>query len=530
MMDCPEMERDSLREQAGMFRTIIENTFDLVSLIDVQGRYIYCNPAYTRTLGYPAEEMVGRSAFAIVHPDERGKAEALFQEGLDSGQVSSAYTRLRLICRDGTVKVVDHRARLITDPGARCKQILLIASDVTGLAWAQEERKRLEEQLRQSHKLESVGRLAGGVAHDFNNMLGVILGHVEMALESVGENHELYPDLEEIQKAALRSAELTRQLLAFARKQTISPRILDVNQTIAGMLKMLRRLIGENVELVWKPGTDLWPVYLDPVQLDQILANLAVNARDAIGEVGELILQTGNIALDETYCRDNPQCLAGDYVLISVSDTGCGMSPEILEHVFEPFFSTKQQGQGTGLGLATVYGIVHQNHGYITVYSELNLGTTFNIYLPRHSDEAALAQSKASTAQCRGDETILLVEDELSVLNLGQTILERLGYRVLTAASPAQALTVAQETSDRIDLLISDIVMPAMNGRQLFERLRCDHPRLTCLLMSGYGPDLIPGSVMIDAGEPYLQKPFSVQDLVVRVRRILDDRQKVEDG
>ncbi len=513
----------ALWESESMFRSITENTFALVSLLDLDGYYIYCNPSYSHTLGYPVEELVGKSSFSVVHPDEQEMAARFMAEKLAAGE-QSTYIRLRLICRDGSVKVVDHRAKLLVDPDKRPIKILLLASDVTDLTKSEAEQRRLEEQLRQANKMESVGRLAGGVAHDFNNMLGVILGHAEMALEQIDVSHDLYQDLEEIQKAALRSADLTRQLLAFARKQTINPKIVDLNQTIGGMLKMLKRLVGENVELSWKPAASLWLVFMDPTQMVQILTNLAANARDAIGNAGEWILQTTNIALDEAFCRNNPQCLPGEYVLLSVSDTGCGMNEEMIQHVFEPFFTTKALGKGTGLGLATIYGIVKQNRGFITVYSEPDLGTTFSIYLPRYNKMAVREKSPEKGPLSGGRETILFVEDEDAFLKLGQAILERLGYSVLVAASPQEALITAKEWGRRIDLLVTDVIMPGMNGRQLYEALVLGNPGLLCLFISGYGSDVISRFGVVHDRDEYLQKPFAVQDLADMVRRILDAR------
>ena len=312
--------------------------------------------------------------------------------------------------------------------------------------------------------MESVGRLAGGVAHDFNNMLGVIIGRAEMALGQ-DVSTDVQHDLKEILNAGQRSADLTRQLLAFARKQTAAPKILDLNDTISGMLKMLKRLIGEDIELSWVPGSDLWKVKIDPSQVDQILANLAVNARDAISGVGAITLKAENVVVDDSDRAETPELIPGEYVLLTVSDTGEGMSQEVREKIFEPFFTTKELGKGTGLGLSTVYGIVKQNDGFIHVASEPGKGTTFKIYLPRFEDETAQVPSEEVTGKRpTGTETILLVEDDEAILSLSKMILENLGYTVLAAQTPGHAIHLVEEHPGDIHLLITDVVMPEMNG------------------------------------------------------------------
>jgi signal transduction histidine kinase len=376
---------------------------------------------------------------------------------------------------------------------------------------AHAEREKLQAQLTQAQKMESVGRLAGGVAHDFNNMLQAILGNAALALEDLPPGSPARESLEEIEKSAQRSADLTRQLLAFARKQTIAPRVLDLNETVAGMLKMLRRLIGEDIELAWRPGAKLWPVKMDPSQIDQVLANLCVNARDAIGGVGQVIIETANTTFDDTYVDTHPEVAAGDYVLLAVSDTGKGMDAATRAHLFEPFFTTKEQGKGTGLGLATVFGIVKQNRGVISVYSEPGQGTTFKIYLPRAGAAAPRVAPDAARQSPRGVETVLLVEDEEQVLNLGRRLLELQGYTVLVATSP----------EGPIHLLITDVVMPGMNGRQLCERIHASRPELKCLYMSGYTADVIGHHGVLDAGVAFLQKPFTVRSLAEKVREVL---------
>lgn len=385
------------------------------------------------------------------------------------------------------------------------------------------ERKKMEEQLRQSQKIEAVGQLAGSIAHDFNNMLGVILGHTEMALEKIDPTESLFTGLRAVQQAAERSAALTRQLLAFARKQTIAPKVIDLNETVAGMLKMLHRLIGENIDLLWKPGGNHHPVKVDPSQIDQILANLCVNARDAIAGVGKITIETNVISFDEAYCAEHVGFRPGEYIHLAVSDDGCGMDRETLDHIFEPFFTTKEQGKGTGLGLASVYGAVKQNNGFINVYSEPSLGTTVRIYLPRYTAKSANVSEEAPDHPAEpGNETILLVEDELEILKMTTMMLGMLGYTVVAASTPREAIRLAHENSDRIDLLMTDVVMPEMNGRDLAGNLLNRYPGLKCLFMSGYTANVIAHHGVLDEGVHFIQKPFSKKELGVKLREALE--------
>jgi nitrogen-specific signal transduction histidine kinase/CheY-like chemotaxis protein len=394
--------------------------------------------------------------------------------------------------------------------------------DITERKRAEAEREKLQAQLTQAQKMESVGRLAGGVAHDFNNMLQVILGNTALALEDLPPDGPLRESLEETRKSAERSADLTRQLLAFARKQTIAPKLLDLNDTVQGALKMLRRLIGEDIQLAWLPQADLWRVKMDPSQLDQILANLCVNARDAISNTGRTTIETSNVVLDDTYMQSHPDCVAGDYVMLAVSDTGHGMDADTRAHLFEPFFTTKGVGKGTGLGLATVFGIVKQNHGLINVYSEPTRGTTFKIYLPRAGAETTAAAEVVQQRPLRGSETVLFVEDEEQILNLGKRILQRQGYTVLAAPAPEQALALAAQHAGPIHLLVTDVVMPGMNGKELVERVRISRPDLKCLFMSGYTADIIAHHGVLEAGVAFLQKPFTIHTLAEKVREVLE--------
>jgi PAS domain S-box-containing protein len=387
----------------------------------------------------------------------------------------------------------------------------------------EQERQTLEERLFQAQKLEAVGRLAGGVAHDFNNMLGVILGHAEMALLKLTPAHPLYADLVEIMKAANRSADLTRQLLAFARRQTISLRVLDLNETVAGMLQMLQRLIGEDINLVWLPGAEVWPVKMDPAQIHQILANLCVNARDAMTAGGTITIETQGVSLPADYCRQHPHCQPGDYALLTVSDDGAGMDKETMATIFEPFFTTKEVGQGTGLGLATVYGIVTQNHGLIHVYSEPGQGTTFKIYLPRYHGDAETRPAPEPTAMPQGrGETILLAEDDAALRQITRKMLESLGYTVLVGANPEEAIQLAATSPTPINLLVSDVIMPQMNGKQLYQKIKKVHPHCRSVYISGYTANVIATRGILEDGVAFLAKPFTIQELAAKVRAALN--------
>jgi CheY-like chemotaxis protein len=361
------------------------------------------------------------------------------------------------------------------------------------------------------------------VAHDFNNMLSIILGNTEMILEDLEDSNPVIQHLHEVQKAAERSADLTRQLLAFARKQTISPKELDLNEAIEGMLGMMRRLIGENINLAWLPKMKLWKTRIDPSQIDQTLANLCVNARDAIEDVGKITIETDNISFDMDYCREHEGFKPGDYVMVALSDTGCGMDKKTLENLFEPFFTTKGIGEGTGLGLATVYGIVKQNNGFINVYSEVNNGTTFSLYFPRHVGKVPSTENpEVQKIDEIGCETILLVEDELSIMKMTTMMLERLGYNVVSANSPTEAMKIAGSYPEKIDLLVTDVVMPGMNGRDLAKKMYQLFPDLKCLFMSGYTANVIAHHGVLDYGMQFIQKPFSRQDLSAKVKKVLD--------
>ena len=408
------------------------------------------------------------------------------------------------------------------------EQTAPILSALLKEARQEESHRELEEQYRQAQKMESVGRLAGGVAHDFNNMLGVILGNAELALREIDETHPLYGELLEIEAAANRSADLTRQLLAFARKQTIAPKLLDLSDTVAGMLKMLQRLMGEDISLAWIPGMAPCIVKIDPGQIDQLLANLCVNARDAIEGVGQVSIETRNISFDKDYCSSHMDFLPGDYVLLVVSDNGCGMDAATQANIFDPFFTTKELEKGTGLGLSTVYGIVKQNGGFINVYSEPGHGTAFKIYLPGHLEKGP-DKPEEVVLEPGGEETILLVEDEATLLELTKRMLLGLGYTVLSTEKPEEAITLAEQHPDTIHLLLTDVVMPKMNGLELSRHLEAHYPKLKKCFMSGYTANVIASQGVLHEGVHFLAKPFSRQDLAGTVRRVLDEHKSDQD-
>ena len=509
---------EALRESEEQYRNVFDNHAAVKILLDpATGTIIEANKAAVDFYGWPHEQLRGMKIQQINTLSAEEIAKEL-QKVQNEKQIHFEFRHRRA---DGSIRDVEIYSSEIDVKGK--KFIHSIIHDITDRKRVEAEREKLQGQLLQSQKMESVGRLAGGVAHDFNNMLGVIIGHTEIALEEVDPSQPLYADLQEIRKASERSANLTRQLLAFARKQTVAPRILDVNDTVTGMLRMLQRLIGEDIDLAWLPGADLWPVRIDPSQIDQILANLCVNARDAIDGVGKVTIETQNTAFDEAYCADHMGFHPGDYILLAVSDNGCGMNKETMEKLFEPFFTTKETGKGTGLGLATIYGIIKQNNGFVNVYSEPGEGTTFKIYLPRHAGKAEKMQAAGpQETVASGKETVLVVEDEPAILSLTKRMLESQGYGVLTAATPVEAIRLAQEFVGEIHLLITDVVMPEMNGRELAKRILSLYPNLMRLFMSGYTANVIAHHGVLDEGVHFIQKPFSRSGLLTAVRKALE--------
>jgi PAS domain S-box-containing protein len=407
------------------------------------------------------------------------------------------------------------------DSESRLHQVVVTFVDITERKLAEAEQEKLRGQLMQAQKMESVGQLAGGVAHDFNNMLHAILGYTELVASQLDPAHPLHTELGEIKNAAGRAAELTRQLLAFARKQTSMPRPLDLNTVVNETLAMLRRLVGETIHLLWKPGPGLWTVLADPTQVGMVLTNLCVNARDAIGGEGHITVETRNARLDDAHPASRP----GEYVVLAVADDGCGMTREVLDRVFDPFFTTKEVGKGTGLGLASVHGIAEQNGGFVQVASEPGKGTVFEIFLPRHhagDGEPGSGPAPVPAALPRGTETILVAEDEAIILSVCRALLTKLGYRVLAARTPTEAIAICREHDGPIHLLLTDVVMPEMNGRRLVALARELRPDIPCLYMSGYTAGAIAQRDVIEEGLDFLQKPFSNRQLAEKVRQILD--------
>jgi PAS domain S-box-containing protein len=503
--------------------TALEAAANAIIIADRDGRIDWVNPAFTALTGYSSEESRGRNMRELVRSGHQDRAlYANLWDTILAGRVWHGELANRR--KDGSIYTEEQTITPVLGDDGRIIHFIAVKQDVTERKRADEEREALDAQLRQAQKMESVGRLAGGVAHDFNNALGVVLGRAELALKRIEPGNPVGHHLEAIREAALRSANLTRQLLAFARRQTIAPKVLDLNEAVAGTLDMLRQLIGEGVRLSWRPGAGLWPLKMDPAQIDQVLANLLVNARDAIDGVGEVRVETRNVILDEAFCAGRGGCVPGEYVALSVADDGCGMEKDVLDRVFEPFFTTKGVGQGTGLGLATVYGIVKQNVGYIDAASMPGEGTTFDVYLPSmagHVPEEAPAAGAAVEPRGLG-ETVLLVEDEPAMLDVEAEMLADLGYSVLKAGRPGQALSLAGAHSGSIHLLVTDMVMPEMNGRDLAQRLAAIRPGIRCLFVSGYTADVIASRGVLDDGVRLLEKPFSRRDLAVKLRQALE--------
>jgi len=526
-MDVSERKQaqERLRESEDKFSKIFKMAPNIIAITRMSdGKLLDVNEGYTEITGWERNEALGRSTKSDLPFWVDLSQRTRMVEDLKAGK-DVLNREIEFWHKDGSVRIGQYSARAISLSDEQT--LIFVLQDITEQRKLENERERLQEQLLQSQKMEAIGTLAGGVAHDFNNMLGVILGYSEMALDKLDANNPLYPDLEQILLAGKRSKDITRQLLAFSRQQTIAPNVLDLNEIVESMLKMIRRLIGEDIDLAWHPAARLWPIYLDPSQLDQILVNLCVNARDAIADVGTIAIETDNKTFDESSCSTNLDCRPGDYVMLSVSDNGCGMEKETLEHVFEPFFTTKAVGQGTGLGLATVYGITKQNKGFINVYSEPDQGTSFKIYLPRQAAVGDLAGTAEDEALPRSrGETILLVEDEQHFLRMTTRMLEGLGYTVLAANAPSEGLNIAKQQGASIHLLLTDVVMPGMNGRELATRLKGIYPGFKILFMSGYTANIIASRGALDETGNFIQKPFSKKDLAVKVRDVLDAMDK----
>lgn len=511
----------SLRSSEKKYRRLHESMTDGFVYVDMQGFVRESNEAYRKMLGY-AEEELSRLTYQALTPE---KWHAL-EEDIVQGQVlqkgcSDVYEK-EYRKKDGTVFPVELRTFLICDDSGEKEGMWAIVRDISERKRAEKMQKELEEQLHQAQKMESVGRLAGGVAHDFNNMLAVIFIAIELIRMKLSDADPLCEHLMEIDRAATRARDITRQLLAFSRKQIIERKIVALNKLIAESVKAIIRLIGEDIEVHFIPGQGIQSVLVDPSQVDQVLLNLALNARDAMPDGGTLTIETAHAAYDEAYCREHIDFKPGRYVSVSVSDDGHGIDQETLGKIFEPFFTTKEPWKGTGLGLAMVYGVMKQNGGFVKAYSEVGSGTTFKLYFPcAEGDEQGVGQAETAEPM-RGSGAILLVEDDAMLRRIIRTTLETIGYSVTAAATPAEAISAAEKGGAAHVLLLTDIVMPGMNGMQLSERLRAVQPAMKVLFMSGYAENVIVHRGELEAGRHFIQKPFLIQDLTRKIREILN--------
>jgi PAS domain S-box-containing protein len=506
---------EALRRSEADFRSLMQEAPYGIYRVTKGGKLLHVNPALIRMLGYDSEqEFLSRDFTTDVYRDPFARARLIqeYWQGKDFREVETEWKK-----KNGQIITVRLSGRPVVANGADLEYFEVFAEDIT-------ERRNLERQLLQSQKMDAIGRLAGGIAHDFNNLLGVILGHSEVLDERLGHDPRMHKSAEAIRSAAERAAALTMQLLAFSRKQMVQPKIIDLNAALMEMEKLMRRVINEDIEMVLKPTPSLGRVKIDPGQLDQVIMNLVVNARDAMPRGGKLILQTQDAELDDPYVNQHIGSVAGSYVMFSVSDTGTGMDEETLSHIFEPFFTTKEQGKGTGLGLSTVYGIVKQANGYVMPYSELGHGTTMKIYLPRALHAVDLQSAAPVEPIPYGAETVLLVEDENALRELTRTILEQAGYLVLEAAGGDQACQIVRETPGKIDLLLTDVVMPGVSGKELAKRVKGNRPALKILYMSGYADDVVAHNGIVAQGTVLIQKPFTKRTLLTRVRQSLDEK------
>jgi len=506
-------QEEALRVSEARHRSLVQSAVYGMYRSSLDGKFLGVNPALVNMLGYAsAQELlaVDLSKDVYVNPEHRA---AIIREYIEFGTFQTGEVRWKR--KDGRQITVRLSGTALKNERGETLGFEMIAEDIT-------ERRALEEQLRQSQKMEAVGRLAGGIAHDFNNLLTVIKGYSELMLEELDGPDPLHNELDEIRKAADRAASLTRQLLAFSRQQVLAPKVLDLNIIVNNMDKLLHRLLGEDIDLftVLEPG--LGRVKADPGQLEQVIMNLAVNARDAMPRGGKLTIETTNVDLDDAYARDHVSVTPGRYVMIAVSDTGLGMTEKVKSRIFEPFFTTKEVGKGTGLGLSTVYGIIKQSGGYVWVYSEVGIGSTFKVYLPRVDAPADFTPSHSLQPARRGTETVLLVEDEDGVRALVRQVLHKHGYNVLEARNGGEALLMCERHQGKIDLLLTDVVLEQMSGRELAERLLKVRSEMKVLYVSGYADDAIVHHGVLTAGMAFLQKPFTTEALARKVRNVLD--------
>ncbi len=522
LADITERKRteEALRDSEERYRRLVDGSPEMIFVVS-DDRIVYMNETGVRLLGASsADEISGKPIAELVHPDSRGVVGARMRQVVDEGRpmplAEQRYVRL-----DGSVLDVEATGVPILHFGRPAAQVF--ARDLTRRKETEEALHRSQEQFRQAQKMEAVGRLAGGVAHDFNNLLTAIRGYADLLLMQLDEGFPLRREVEEIQRAADRAADLTQQLLAFSRKQVLQPKILDLNAVVANMDKMMRRLIGEDVDLITVLRPDLGTVKVDPGQIGQVIMNLVVNARDAMPAGGKITIGTANVDLSPEYAALHPAVQPGPHVMLTVTDTGTGMDDETKQRLFEPFFTTKELGKGTGLGLSTVYGIVKQSSGSIWVYSERGRGTSFKIYFPRHEAEAPRGRASRPGSAPRGRETILLVEDEPVVRLLAAELLRKNGYQVLVSGDGAEALRLIDERRCFIDLMVTDVVMPGIGGRQLVEQLPGFLAGMKVLYMSGYPDEAIGRHGLLEPGTPFLQKPFTADGLLRKIREILDE-------
>lgn len=511
--------RKELIEREELFRLITENAADMIAVVDALGRRLYNSPSYERILGYSPQELGTTTAADQIHPEDREKVQRATADALRSGRGMNL--EYRMCHKNGSWRTLESSTSTIRKNG-HVEKLVTVNRDVT-------ERKLLEDQFRQAQKMEAVGRLSGGVAHDFNNLLGVIIGYGEIVQESTAADSPLRTCVDEILKAGHRAASLTKQLLAFSRQQVMDSKVLDLNAVVKEMEKMLKRLIGEDIQMRTALDPTLVRIKADQAQIEQVIMNLAVNARDAMPSGGQLILQTANVHMDEEFVRRYPYPVSvGDYVLLSISDNGIGMDATTRARVFEPFFTTKENGKGTGLGLSLVYGVVKQSGGYIEVFSEPGAGATFKIYLPRAVDKDLPRQTFEVPVSCRGTETVLLVEDESSLRKLSRRLLELCGYRVLEAENGAAALEVSRHYGQTIQLLLTDVVMPGMSGRALADELLKERPEIQVIFMSGYTGKTVDQHGGVAEGSLFLAKPFTREVLARKLRKALDRKRLPE--
>jgi two-component system cell cycle sensor histidine kinase/response regulator CckA len=511
----------ALNRSEKLYHLIAENTSDLISMLDAGGNYVYASPSFKEVLGYAPEDLLGQSCFSLIHPDDREEANHRFAQSLALGKRERVEFRFKH--SDGDWRTFESVENWICDSEGRPQRAILVSRDLTERKQAEKALRDSEEQLRQSQKLEAVGQLAGGVAHDFNNLLTVITGYSDIVMRRIGEGDPNHSKIEEIKRAADRAASLTRQLLAFSRKQVLQPKVFNLNDLVADMGKMLRRLIGEDIELATTLTGDVAQINADPGQIEQVLMNLVVNARDAMPGGGKITIETAHVEIDKAYAGMHVAVQPGPYAMLAVSDTGSGMDADTRKHIFEPFFTTKEQGKGTGLGLSMVYGIVKQSGGNIWVYSEPDQGTVFKIYLPTAAQEAGALRADAEySALLGGSETILLVEDEPQIRQMAFEFLSERGYNVLMSSDGIAALGMLEQDQQPIHLILTDVVMPQMSGRELAERLVILKPESKVLYMSGYTNDAIINHGVLDAGTWFIQKPFSPEALARKVREVLD--------